>query len=168
MNTLLSYADAMNNGNIQVVNSLKNAVSTAFGQPAPNTFNGIKDLVAAEIMKSVVPGGGGVTEREELAKKVSAATSPQQITDLMNAYKELGGRQLYDLKLRYQAGTYGHRDDFETKLSPEGLVEMKRVEQAEKYKGAPTATPGATRQPGVYQTPKGPMQWTGTGWVAAQ
>ena len=60
-----------------------------------------------------------MTEREELARKVSAASSPQQLADLMSAYKELGGRQLYDLKLRYQAGTYNKRDDFDTKLSPE-------------------------------------------------
>lgn len=31
----------------------------------------------------------------------------------------------------------------------------------------PVAVPGAQRAPGIYQTPKGQMRWTGTGWVPA-
>jgi hypothetical protein len=79
-------------------------------------------------VKSIVPGAGGEAERMQLAEKIKAASSPDQLHDLIGAFKELGGRQLYDLKLRYNNGTYAKRDDFEEKLSKEGLDEMRRIE----------------------------------------
>jgi hypothetical protein len=138
MDTLLSYGDAMKNGNIQALNSLKNTIQTQFGKAAPNTFDGIKSLVADEVVKSIVPGAGGEAERMQLAEKIKAASSPDQLRDLIGAFKELGGRQLYDLKLRYNNGTYGKRSDFEEKLSKEGLDEMRRIETARGETPVPT------------------------------
>jgi hypothetical protein len=49
MDTLLSYGDAMKNGNVQALNAIKNTIQTQFGKAAPNTFDGIKSLVADEV-----------------------------------------------------------------------------------------------------------------------
>ena len=127
MTTLQRYADAMENGNTRVLNSLKNTIQTQLGVAAPNTFNGLKDVVGQEIVKSIVPGGGGEHEREEVAKKLSQASSPGQLTGMLEGYKELGGAQLRDLKVQYENGTYHKRNDFEDKLIPESRAALDKV-----------------------------------------
>lgn len=127
MTTLQKYADAMQNGDTRAINSLKNAFQTQLGVAAPNTFDALKDVVGQEIVKSIVPGGGGEAERQAVAQKLTGASSPAQISSLLDGYKELGGAQLRDLKVQYENGTFHKRNDFDDKLIPESRAALSKV-----------------------------------------
>jgi hypothetical protein len=93
LDQLGALADAMDNGNIQLVNKIGNAVSAQTGSPAPTNFNAAKDIVSKEVMKAIVAGGGGVAEREELNKTMSAANSPAQLKGVIQQYRNLMAAQ---------------------------------------------------------------------------
>ena len=93
LDQLGALADALNNGNMQIVNKLGNAYAAQTGSPAPTDFNAAKDVVAKEVMKAIVGGGGGVAEREELAKSMSQANSPAQLKGVIAQYRGLMGAQ---------------------------------------------------------------------------
>jgi hypothetical protein len=93
LDQLGQLADAMNNGNLQVVNQLGNAIAAQTGSPAPTNFNAAKDIVSKEVMKAIVAGGGGVAEREELNKTMSAANSPAQLKGVIQQYRNLMAAQ---------------------------------------------------------------------------
>ena len=64
-------------------------------------------------MKSIVPGGGGEYERQELAQKVKASSSMETLVDMMHAFQELGGAQLAGYQRQWTAGTHGMRGNFD-------------------------------------------------------
>lgn len=109
LDTLGKLSDALNNGDVVGFNKLANIVSTQTGQPAPVNFNAAKKLVGDEIVKAIVGSGGGVSDREEAAKTIDAAKSPQQLAGVIATYKELFNGQLKGLHQQYVSGG-GHKD----------------------------------------------------------
>jgi hypothetical protein len=93
LDQLGQLADAMNNGNIQLVNQLGNTVAAQTGSAAPTNFNAAKDIVSKEVMKAIVAGGGGVAEREELNRTMSSANSPAQLKGVITQYRNLMAAQ---------------------------------------------------------------------------
>ena len=162
MTTLQKYADAMGNTSTPAYNYLRNVIETQLGYPAPNTFEGLKDIVGQEIVKSVVANGGGEAERQALAAKLASKNSAPQLQQMLEGYKELGGAQLRDLKVQYENGTYHKRNDFADKLIPESKEYLDKVEAAAAARNNPNAaaapaTPAATTaqpptaQPGEFK-----------------
>jgi hypothetical protein len=90
LNTLV---DALNNGNMQIVNKIGNAYSSQTGNPAPTNFDAAKDVVSKEVVKAIVAGGGGVTERQELAHLMDNAKSPKQLKGVIQQYRNLMAAQ---------------------------------------------------------------------------
>jgi len=115
LNTLDSLADALNNSDVRLFNAIGNKFATETGQPAPTDFNAAKKIVADEIVKAIVGSGGGVSDREQAAKVIDAANSPQQLKGVIQTYKSLMGGQLGGLKQQYEAST--GRKDFERFLT---------------------------------------------------
>jgi hypothetical protein len=93
LDQLGQLADAMNNGNSQLVNKIANAYSQQSGSPAVTNFDAAKDVVSKEVVKAIVAGGGGVAEREELAKLMSNAKSPAQLKGVITQYRNLMAAQ---------------------------------------------------------------------------
>jgi soluble lytic murein transglycosylase-like protein len=117
LDTLEQVADAMGNGDTKALNSISNTLKTQFGtNTAPNTFEGLKTIVASEIMKVVAAGNSGVGEREDLSHALSSSTSLPGIKDVIRGYKELMGGQINGLRNQYQQTG---RNDFDNYLSPE-------------------------------------------------
>jgi hypothetical protein len=96
LNTLV---DALNNGNTQLVNKVSNIYSQQTGNPAVTNFDAAKDVVSKEVMKAIVAGGGGVSEREELQRSLSAANSPAQLKGVIAQYRNLMSAQ-HDMLLQ--------------------------------------------------------------------
>jgi hypothetical protein len=144
LDTLQDLGDALNNRNLQAFNKAANFWKTQTGQEAPSNFEGAKQLVAAEIVKAITATGGGVTDREEAQKTVSAASSPQQLAGIINTYKSLFVGQLHGLEEQYVAAT--GRSDFKDKyLTAKARKEFARF-------NAPPADPrGTYGQPSPYQ-----------------
>jgi hypothetical protein len=90
LNTLV---DALDNKNLQIVNKVGNAYAQQTGNPAPTNFDAAKDVVSKEVVKAIVAGGGGVSEREELSKLMGNAKSPAQLKGVIQQYRNLMGAQ---------------------------------------------------------------------------
>ena len=118
LDTLKGLTDALGNNDVKRVNQLSQRVAEELGRPAPTNFEAAKQIIAEEIIKAVVTGGGGVTERLAAAEKLSRANSPTQLQGVINTYQDLLVGQLKGLKTQYEGGTMG-RKDFEDKyLTP--------------------------------------------------
>lgn len=133
LDTLGQLADAMQNGDIQRVNQLKQIWQRETGSPAPTNFNAVRLIVGNEVVKAVTPSGGGVADREEIARQLDAKQSPAQLQGAIAAFHSLMGGQLAGLKRQYEQGT--GQQDFERFLSP-------RVKQA--LEPAATPSPSAS------------------------
>lgn len=90
LNTLV---DALGNGNTNLVNKVAQGYSSQTGNPAPTNFDAAKDVVSKEVIKAIVGSGGGVAEREELAKTMSTTRSPAQLKGVINQYRMLMSAQ---------------------------------------------------------------------------
>lgn len=124
LDTLDQLADAMHNGNTQLINKVGNIVATQTGKAAPVDFEAAKKIVADEIVKAIVGSGGGVGDREAAAKTINAANSPAQLKGVIGTYKDLMRGQLGGLRQQYETST--GRKDFDRFLSDSG----KNVEHA--------------------------------------
>jgi hypothetical protein len=116
LETLDKLADSLANSDIRVVNAAGNAFAKATGSSAPTSFDAAKQLVASEVIKAVTQNGGGVTERQEAAKNITSASSPEQLKGITQTYRDLLGGQLTTLAQQYETGT--GRKDFDKRLSP--------------------------------------------------
>jgi hypothetical protein len=93
LDQLGQLVDAMNNGNTQLVNKIGNIYSQQTGNPAVTNFDAAKDVVSKEVVKAIVAGGGGVSEREELSKLMDSAKSPAQLKGVIAQYRNLMAAQ---------------------------------------------------------------------------
>lgn len=125
LSTMDKLSDALANGDTKAINSIGNMIAKQTGAPAPTSFNAAKQIVTAEVIKSIVASGGGVKERQEAEANFAAANSPAQLKGVINAYKDLMGGQLKSLELQY--GNTTGRKDFEKKLTPAAKEELSKV-----------------------------------------
>lgn len=116
-------ATALGNGDVQKLNSLKNYFQQNFGTPAPTTFDGLKQIVATEIEKSVAGGIGSSADRDRLMKSLDGANSPAQLQAMTDGFRALMAGQLSGLKRQYEndTGFTSGPFAFENKLGPETL-----------------------------------------------
>lgn len=116
LDTLQEVGNALKNNNAQVFNKLSNYIATQTGSEAPTNFEGVKRIVADEVVKAVVGANGALGDREEAAKAINAASSPAQLNGLIKRYQQLMGGQLKGLAGQYYGGG-GLKDFGETFLS---------------------------------------------------
>lgn len=133
LDTLSYLGKALDTGNMQAINAAALSVAAWTGSAPPVTFDAVKQIIAEEIVKSIVPGGGGVTERLELADKIKRSNSPAQLEGSIAAFKKLMAGQLRSLELNYSQTT--KRKDFRDKLLPRSIEVLQSLDD-----GA-TATP---------------------------
>jgi hypothetical protein len=168
LNVLGQAADALNNGDSKAWNAAINAAHQQWGAPAPTTFNGLKQIVATEVEKSIAGGIGSAEDRQNLMESLNSASSPQQLKSMLDGYRSLMAGQLAGLKQQYEQSTLIKTGPFafETKLTPETLAALKPAAPS------PAIAPvdPAARQVGKsYPLPNGKTGvWRGTGWEVAQ
>lgn len=115
--TLGELADALHNGDTQLVNKIGNYIAVQTGQPAPNNFEAAKQIVGDEIVKAIVGAGGGVADREKAQAAISGAASPEQLKEVIATYRKLMGGQLHGIYQQYVSG--GGKKDFNSFLTEE-------------------------------------------------
>jgi len=115
-NVLVSHLDvlkdaavALNNGDKQAFNRVKNLVASATGSPAPTNFDAVKSIVADELNKAVIGGAGALGDREAIASSVQSANSPSQLMGVIQQYQHLAAGQLHGLRTQYESTT-GRKD----------------------------------------------------------
>jgi hypothetical protein len=106
LQTLSQLSDALNNGNVQALNSIGNAWATATGAEAPTDFGMAKTAVAGEIAKTFK---GNATEGEihEINSNISAAQSPAQLKGAIRTALSLLNSKRTALQDQYQQGLKG-------------------------------------------------------------
>lgn len=117
LDTLQELGNALHNKDFPLINTLANRYKTETGEPGPTSFDGAKQLVADEVVKAIVGSGGGVQDREEAAKTIRAASSPQQLVGIIKTYKHLFGGQIKGLEQQYKS--LSKRDDFRDRFLTE-------------------------------------------------
>lgn len=92
-----ALGDALNNGNIPAINAIGNAYGVQTGAAPAQVFNAVKNVVAQEVVKAIVAGGGSAGERDEAAKAFNSASSPAQLKQTIAAYRTIMGAQKANL-----------------------------------------------------------------------
>lgn len=167
-------ATALGNGDVQKLNSLKNWFQQNFGASAPTTFDGLKQIVATEVEKSVAGGIGAAGDRDRLMKALDRANSPAQLQAMTDSFRALMAGQLHGLKTQYENDTGFTKGPFafENKLGPEATKSLGAY-------AAGGTTPGAGALPmpktaddavagKIYNTPRGPLRWDGSQFFPVQ
>lgn len=107
MQTFKETADALDNGNFLLANRIGQALGMQFGGDKATNFNIAKTAFAGEVGKAFAGANVGVSDRQELMDKISAASSPAQLKGYAdNADKLLEGKQ-QSLKQSYSEGMKG-------------------------------------------------------------
>lgn len=125
LDTIQELASALDNGNVQLFNSLKNRFKEEFGSDLPTNLKAAAPIVAGELAK-VVAGVRGSTqgERNELEKTYSLAASQRQLSGALGAQRSLIAGKLSELKRNFKRTTKGSDSDFEELLSPVAKREL--------------------------------------------
>lgn len=164
--TLRNLGTALQNGNIQLFNRISQAWAQQTGHAPPTNFDMAKDIVGTELIKALgVAGAGSEAERAHLGERISRAASPEQLNQAIDSVvRPLLGGQLRGLRQQFKTSTGLPEDKFNEMLFPKTLKFLDTAEGQPQSSG-PAIPPIASRQPGIYDTPRGKMRWTGTGWV---
>jgi hypothetical protein len=86
---LMQAAQALQNGNVQALNSLKNKFGTAFGSTGPITFNAIANAYNHEVTSVVAKGHMTDKEVETGGASLPGNASLPQIQSVVGAYNSL-------------------------------------------------------------------------------
>lgn len=89
LQTLVNLSTALNSGESQAINNIRNIIRTQFGDAAANNLATAKQIIAAEVISAVTAAGGGVKERMELAHNITEKSSPDQIVGQANTLEKL-------------------------------------------------------------------------------
>lgn len=138
LDTLKEAYKAVQNGEWQTFNSLKNRFQAEFGYAPPNTLNAIAQIVGGEVVKATVGAQNALGDREELRKALEPKLSQGQALDVIDHFQQLMGGQLHSLKFAYEKGTGLH--NFEEKyLLPRSQEVLKHIDS----EGSGTGTKAA-------------------------
>jgi hypothetical protein len=105
LGTLAQLGDALQNGNIPIINKLSNTISAQLGRPAPTNFEAAKEIVGDEVVKAVVGGVNSQADREAIKHLILSQQTPAQLKGVIQTFTTLLGGQLDGQRQRYQAGT---------------------------------------------------------------
>jgi len=120
LETMDEAAKALKNGDLKAFNAIANRVAEETGNPAPTTFDGLKQIVGTEIEKAVAGGIGASADREALMKSLQGANSPDQLLQMTQGFRRLMAGQAMGLKKQYEDAT-GFKTGpfaFDNKLMP--------------------------------------------------
>ena len=123
LDLLDGLAKALHNKDVPLVNRASLALQQQFGDAAPTNFDAAKQIVGQEVVKAIVPGGGGEAERQAAANMLNRANSWDQLAGVIHVVKGLMAGQLHALGRQYRAST-GQRD-FDLLLGPEARALFK-------------------------------------------
>ncbi len=114
---LKQLGDALQNNDIQKLNSLKNRVMVEFGHEGPVNFDVAKKIVADEVIKAVLGNNVGTgQERLDMQKDFDNANSPKQLNGVIETARRLMLGQMRGLEFQYAGQDEKRREDFRGKL----------------------------------------------------
>jgi hypothetical protein len=120
INVLKPAIAQLDNGQVPFLNYIKNTWNQQImGSPAPTDFNGVRDFVAGEISKAVLPNGGGEAERMALAKSAAQSNSAPALQSIVQKWQELLAGKTNATRLQWNNGSMGRFGEFDRFLLPD-------------------------------------------------
>lgn len=138
--TLEEAGNALKNGNIRAFNAIGNKINKELGVAAPVSFDGVKKIVAGEIVKATTGAAGALGDRQEVEQSILSANSPEQLLDQINYYKKLMAGQLNSLELQFITGTNRGSKEFRQRLSPKTVSLLPAAVDTDGASPAPSTT----------------------------
>lgn len=140
---------ALQNGDVQALNSLKAGWKKAFGSEAPTDIQTAAQVIGPELTKILTNTGAGTgPEREHFAETAgNLANSPEQVGGAIGTLKGMLGRQAADYALQYHGAT--GRSDFASRyLQPDVAAALDLGPEAQQaHPGAQVTGAPATGAP---------------------
>lgn len=198
LNTAMGHAsvlsddfDKLNNfgGTATVLNAPINWAQRQAGDARQTNAQEAIQALGSEARKVfAASGGGNLTELEQWEKSFPINGSPAQQKGALQQLVSLFDSRINALGEQYSKGM-GKSTDGLSLLSPEARQSYAKLtgrqpaeqtyDETGKPKNNPAPSPGPQIPPApmdasqraagqIYQTPKGPLKWTGTGWMAPQ
>lgn len=118
LSTLEKAAKALENKDTRVINTVQNYFDKEFGGTKVTDFEAVKKIVGDEINKAVIGGVGALADRQEIAKTLSAASSPAQLAGVVGKLKELMAGRMRAIESQYK-GVVNKNDFYDRYTSPE-------------------------------------------------
>jgi hypothetical protein len=118
LDALKSYGDALQTGDVNVINRASNFLSQQMGGIPITTYEAVAPIVANEVSSGLVKGGGGQEERLERVKALAAQLSGPQRNAAIDGMRSLLGAQYQNNKNLYEKTTLRH--DFEDRFPVAG------------------------------------------------
>jgi len=119
MDALSPLIDNLDNTRSPLFNKLANVFKQQTGQTAPTNFAALKEFVAGEVAKAVLPGGGGEGERAALSGPLAAANSPAQLKEAVQTIQKALAGKTEALRNQWEIGTNGTQGSFDKFLLPQ-------------------------------------------------
>ncbi len=105
LDTLRDLYTALQSGDTQAINRVRNVFQTQFGYEAPNNLAGAAQLVGGEVVKATVGSQNALGDRDELRKTIDPALAQGQALGIIKTYTNLMGGQVRGIKKQYEEGT---------------------------------------------------------------
>ena len=137
---------ALQNGDMQSANKLKNAWNKEFGSSAPTDIQTAATFIGPELVKLLAGNSGAGTgpERQEFAQTAgNLANAPEQTLDAIHTLKGMLGRQATDLAVQYHGAT--GRSDFARRYVAPDVAQY--LEIGPEGTAAPAAAPQPANAP---------------------
>jgi hypothetical protein len=138
---LKQISDALQNGDTQKINALRNRMLVEFGYEGPVDFDVAKKIVNDEIIKSVLGIGAGTgQERLELQQDFSNALSPEQLNGVIQTARRLMLGQMRGLEYQYAGADEKRQEMFRGKLFEHTKEALESTDKGTPQGGAGGAT----------------------------
>jgi len=149
MDTARKLGDALKNNDVQGFNKIAQSFAEQTGKSAPTSFDAVKDILADEVVKGVLGAAGSVEDRRSMASKIKLASSPAQLSGVLDSWTELLSGQVEGLRTQYEAST--GRKNFDAMLNPRtreaiDAVKSKKGGASDWVERAMKANPGMSRE----------------------
>lgn len=116
--SLLPLIDAMQNGNMTLINKARQEFQKQTGQPAPTNYQALADMASGEASKAITANGGSVAEREDVASPFKSANGPEALKGAVQTVSTALAGKTDALRNSWEATMQGTQGDFNKFLMP--------------------------------------------------
>jgi hypothetical protein len=136
--TLKQYADALQNGNYPLINSIRNKWREETGSNLPTNFEAVVPLVTGEVAKAVIGSNNAISDRQDLRDALQHSGSPDQLSGAIGGYVNLMAGQMRGLQRQYEYTT--KKNDFQSRLSENSRAVLSGKGELNERKQLPKGT----------------------------
>jgi hypothetical protein len=141
LGALMPLIDAMQSGNMTKINEARQYFQKQTGQPAPTNYQALANMASGEVSKAILAGGGGESERDEIASPFKAANGPEALKGAVQTVSTALAGKTEALRNAWNVGTNGTQGDFDKFL----------MTPTKKALGIPTEEAKASKHPANIQ-----------------